>query len=232
MGHTGQLSASRRGITATLFTTLGLLVSLGTVFCRAGDQFEDDFNRSNTDVPNGGIGEDWEIVGNVFLNDKHAITHTQEQGVAIVKNVALSKGFKAEIDFYGQVNDNSGGVVFNYASPGNFDVLRFGFSSAGTSKAWQFLRFVDGKPSILAQGMATPEVSPTNEWRRLKVYSLGGSGEYAFEISDKSGQDVFLSATFRDPDGNPPGGKAGFFFGGAYMFADNFSLLTGQESFK
>jgi hypothetical protein len=101
------------------------LVLLGTGLCRAEEEFVEDFNRSNTDGPNGGISDDWEISGNIFVHDKHAITQTQGESVAVVKNVSLSKGFKAEVDFFGQVNDNFGGIVFNYASRGNFDVLRF-----------------------------------------------------------------------------------------------------------
>jgi hypothetical protein len=196
--------------------------------CCAEEQFTDDFQDSRP----GELGENWEVSGKVFLHDNRAVTHFPEESIALVRNVTLANGFKIEADFFTQVNDSSGGIVFNYVRTGNFDVLRFAFSGDSEPKWWQFLRFVDGESSVIASGSLSAEVAPVNEWRHLKVYSIDGDGAYAFEISDNSGGYVYLNRTFQDPEGKKPSGKGGFYFGAAFVEADNFVLVTGKDAYS
>lgn len=186
--------------------------------------FTDDFNR-----PNGGLGSDWDVTGNIFLNSNVAKTQTEGVSFALYNGFDLSQNFSLSIDLYALSTDRYGGFVFNYQDPGNYYIFRAAFSNATTgTKAWQFLKVVNGAPAaIISNGSFTDTDMPLSTWRTFNL-SGGENGNYTFSITNLDGSVTVANGLLSDTTFGVSG-QAGFYFGNSFMWADNFSLTTVPE---
>lgn len=191
--------------------------------------FTDDFNRANTSPSNGGLGSNWDITGNIFLDSNVAKTQTSGGGFALYNGFDLSQTISLSIDLYAISNDRYGGFVFNYQDPQNYYIFRAAFSDATSgNKAWQFLKVVNGSSlQVISSGSFPATNMPLSMWRTLKL-SGGENGDYTFSITNLDGSFTAASGSLHDTTFGV-NGQAGFYFGNSNMWADNFSLTTVPE---
>lgn len=192
------------------------------------ESITDDFNRANTSQGNGGLGADWNITGEIFLHENHAITHYKGEALAVYAKAKTSGEFSVACDFYALANRNYAGVVFHFIDAKNYQVLRVSFSEQDDQKTvWQWLKFTGGKMELTAQGAIPAGNMPVKQWRRLSLQSDGKPGAYRFKVTDRSGDTQYAAGALQGGDA-ATGGQCGFYFGNAYQYADNFNLESGQ----
>lgn len=190
--------------------------------------FTDNFNRANTDPPNGGLGSNWDIKGSIFLNSNVAKTQTSGESFALYNGFDLSQNISLSVDIYSQSNGRYGGLVFNAQDSSNYYVFRALFSDSTTDPtAWQFLKVVNGVSSLLSSGSIAVTNMPLTTWRSFSL-SGGENGNYTFSITNLGGTITYASAVLSDSTFGVSG-QAGFYFGSSNMWADNFSLTTVPE---
>ena len=207
--------------------SLAALTALAGHTANAAVVFSDDFNRDSTASPDGGLGGDWDISGDVFLNGNHALTQTGSTSFALYNEAALSESFTVSLDIYSQSNSRYVGVVFDYQDADNYYVLRASFE-ASKATSWQFLKIADGTQSTVDSGSVALGSMPLNTWRTLTVSSTGTPGQYSFSITSTDGQTTYASSLISDGT-FAISGQAGLYFSNSFAWADNFSLTTVPE---
>lgn len=213
----------------TTINQFGLMVAalaMSLMATQAQILFTDNFTRSNTASPNGGLGTNWTISGNMFLNANHAQTQTAAESFALYNGANLSQSFSMSVDLYSQSTGRYGGLLFNYVDSSNYYVLRVQFDAIAT--AWQFNKVVNGVLTTVSSGSIAAGNMPINTWRTLTLNSSATTGQYTFALTDVGATNTYASGTLTDTN-LTLGGSAGFYFSSSNAWADNFSLQTIPE---
>jgi hypothetical protein len=190
--------------------------------------FTDNFNRANTGSPNGGLGSNYDITGNIFLNSNHALTQTTGTSFALYNGFDLTQSFTLSLDIYSQSDSRYAGLVFNYVDSNNYYILRASFESAKAT-AWQFLKVINGSNAeVISSGSVSLGNMPLNTWRTLNLSSTGTAGQYNFSLTDVSGTNIYASSLISDTSLSISG-QAGLYFSTSFAWADNLSITTVPE---
>lgn len=189
--------------------------------------FTDDFNRANTGSPNGGLGSNYDLTGDIFLNSNHALTQTASASNALYNGFDLSQSISLSLDIYSQSDSRYAGLIFNYADSSNYYLLRASFN-ASSSTAWQFIKYVNGVQTVVSSGSISAGNMPLNTWRTLQLASTGTTGQYSFSLTDVSGTNTYASSLLSD-NSLAIGGQAGLYFSSSFAWADNLSITTVPE---
>ncbi|PAW77913.1 MAG: hypothetical protein B9S32_09965 [Verrucomicrobia bacterium Tous-C9LFEB] len=208
------------------FGLMAAVLAMSLVATQAQILFTDNFTRSNTASPNGGLGTDWTIAGNMFLNTNHAQTQTAAESFALYNGASLSQSFSMSVDIYSQSTGRYGGLLFNYVDSSNYYELRANFNS--TSTVWQFIKVIGGTSTTVSQSTIAAGNMPVDTWRTLTLNSSATTGQYTFALTNVGGATTYASGTLTDTNLSL-GGSAGFYFSGSNAWADNFSLQTVPE---
>lgn len=206
--------------------------SLGLLTAAHAFPVSDDFHQPDTNTPDGGWGREWTIDGSpLFIQGNVGKKQSEGATVAINTKATLPSGaFTVSTDVYAQANDRWIGVVFHYASPGNYGLWRVKFTenSANEPTVWQLLEVRDNQSSILQQGTIQPGAeivnpAPLKAWRKL-IITRAADGAYTAGLqSQADGQPEWttdLKWTGQDQ------GLAGLSFSNGFIWVKSFSAST------